>query len=323
MTTATIDTFADILTALERNPELREAMRRLILTDELMQLPDTVARLLLMFEQLAATVNAMAERQERMENAILDNRNAILDNRNAIDGNRQAILDNRNAIDGNRQAILDNRNAIDGNRQAILDNRNAIRDNRQAIDGNRQAILDNRQAIDSNRNAINELKAEQVITNRRLNRVEGKVNHLMGSDYERKIVRGIRRTARRWLRLHNAAILLAVTVPDNTTIPDIMEQAVNDGRITDDDADYLDQADIILIGDDADTQMPAYAVLEVSITIDDRDIDRAQERARILERADGHPARAACIGSAISDANRERADDLGVVVITLPSDYTD
>lgn len=253
MTTATIDTFADILTALERNPELREAMRRLILTDEPMQLPDTVARLLLMFEQLAATVNAMAERQEQMENAILDNRNAILDNRNAI----------------------------------------------------------------------NELKAEQVITNRRLNRVEGKVNHLMGSDYERKMIRGIRRTARRWLRLHNAAILLAVTVPDNTTIPDIMEQAVNDGRITDEDADYLDQADIILIGDDADTQMPAYAVLEVSITIDDRDIDRAQERARILERADDHPARAACIGSAISDANRERADDLGVVVITLPSDYTD
>lgn len=253
MTTATIDTFADILTALERNPELREAMRRLILTDELMQLPDTVARLLLMFEQLAATVNAMAERQERMENAILDNRNAIRDNRNAI----------------------------------------------------------------------NELKAEQVITNRRLNRVEGKVNHLMGSDYERKMIRGIRRTARRWLRLHNAAILLAVTVPDNTTIPDIMEQAVNDGRITDEDADYLDQADIILIGDDADTQMPAYAVLEVSITIDDRDIDRAKERARILERADGHPVRAACIGSAISDANRERADDLGVVVITLPSDYTD
>ena len=267
MTTATIDTFADILTALERSPELREAMRRLILTDELMQLPDTVARLLLMFEQLTATVNAMAERQERMENAILDNRNAIRDN-------RQAILDNRNAIDGNRQAI-------------------------------------------------DELKAEQVITNRRLNRVEGKVNHLMGSDYERKIVRGIRRTARRWLRLHNAAILLAVTVPDNTTIPDIMEQAVNDGRITDEDADYLDQADIILIGDDADTQMPAYAVLEVSITIDDRDIDRAKERARILERADGHPVRAACIGSAISDANRERADDLGVVVITLPSDYTD
>ena len=246
MTTATIDTFADILTALERNPELREAMRRHIQTDELLQLPDTVARLLLMFEQLTATVNAMAERQERMENAIADNRNAI-----------------------------------------------------------------------------DELKAEQVITNRGLNRLEGKVNHLMGSDYERKIVRGIRRTARRWLQLHNAAILLAVTVPDNTTIPDIMEQAVSDGRITDDDADYLDQADIILIGDDAATQMPAYAVLEVSITIDDRDIDRAQERARILERADGHPARAACIGSAISDANRERADALGVVVITLPSDYTD
>lgn len=84
MTTATIDTFADILTALERNPELRDAMRRHIMTDELLQLPDTVARLLIMFEQLTATVNAMAERQSRMENAIADNRNAIADNRNAI-----------------------------------------------------------------------------------------------------------------------------------------------------------------------------------------------------------------------------------------------
>ena len=260
MTTATIDTFADILTALERSPELREAMRRLILTDELLQLPDTVARLLVMFEQLMATVNAMAERQSRMENAIADNRNAIADNRNAI-------ADNRSAIE--------------------------------------------------------EVKAEQVRTNRRLDRVEGKVNHLMGNDYERKVIRGIRRTARRWLQLHNAIILLAVTVPNNPTIPDIMEQAVADGRITDDDADYLDQADIIMIGDDAATQTPAYAVLEVSITIGDRDIDRARERARILERADGHSVRAACIGSAISDANRQRAADLDVVVITMPSDYTD
>lgn len=145
----------------------------------------------------------------------------------------------------------------------------------------------------------------------------------MGSDYERKIIRGIRRTARRYLQLHNAVILMAVTVPDNTTIPELMEQAVAQARITDDDADHLDQADIILIGDDADTQMPAYAVLEVSITIADHDIDRARERARILERADGHPVRAACIGSAISDANRERADDLGVAVITMPSDYSD
>ena len=145
----------------------------------------------------------------------------------------------------------------------------------------------------------------------------------MGNDYERKVIRGIRRTARRWLQLHNAIILLAVTVPNNPTIPDIMEQAVADGRITDDDADYLDQADIIMIGDDAATQTPAYAVLEVSITIGDRDIDRARERARILERADGHSVRAACIGSAISDANRQRAADLDVVVITMPSDYTD
>ena len=58
-----------------------------------------------------------------------------------------------------------------------------------------------------------------------------------------------------------------------------------------------------------------YVVGEISITIDDSDVDRASDRARILRRASDTTTHAAVIGTSISDANRERAGNSGVTVI--------
>lgn len=60
-----------------------------------------------------------------------------------------------------------------------------------------------------------------------------------------------------------------------------------------------------------------YVVIESSVTIDERDVDRAARRARILETASGIATQAGVIGKAISDANRQRADRSGVVVIIM------
>ncbi len=59
--TSPINTFQDILDAMERNPELRDALRRHILTDDLLELPAQVKALTETVAALAETVKVLSE----------------------------------------------------------------------------------------------------------------------------------------------------------------------------------------------------------------------------------------------------------------------
>ena len=148
--------------------------------------------------------------------------------------------------------------------------------------------------------------------------MQGQLNNLNGTDYERRIVRRSRGIVERQLGIRQAQLLQAVTVPDNTTVPNLLRNAVVGGAISGEQEEDVDDADIILFGNTSDGS-DSYVVAEVSITIDDHDVDRAYRRAAVLHTASGVPAKAAVIGAQISDANRERAENLNVgVVIAAP-----
>lgn len=146
--------------------------------------------------------------------------------------------------------------------------------------------------------------------------MQGQLNNLTGTDYERRAVRRAPRLVRRYLGVQNAEVLVAINRQNGRTITDLVNSAAMAGTITEDDADDLDRADIILQGDSPDGD-GVYVVAEVSITIDETDVDRASQRARILHNASGATAHAAVIGTSISDANRERAISSRVTFITL------
>jgi hypothetical protein len=66
----TINTFQDILDAMERNPALRDAMRRHILTEELIQLPAAVHQLRGDMAELKADVVELKAGQIRLETRV-------------------------------------------------------------------------------------------------------------------------------------------------------------------------------------------------------------------------------------------------------------
>ena len=174
------------------------------------------------------------------------------------------------------------------------------------------------------------VEAQQVVTNERLDgmderfdRIEidqrimrGQLNNLNGSDYERKVVRRMSRLIRRHLGVRNAAVLAAINRPNGDTIASLLNDGTERGVITEDDADELDRADVILRGSSPDGE-DVYVVGEISITIDDNDLDRAVARARVLRTASNTTTHAAVFGTAISDGNRERARSSDVTVVIL------
>lgn len=157
-----------------------------------------------------------------------------------------------------------------------------------------------------------------IATNTRLDRLESKVdrlegnmNRLIGSDYERKAARRAPRLAQRRLGLTGLRVIYAITAPDDNSLPELLDHAIDEARINADEADELENADVILSGTDR------YVVAEVSLTLDKNDVERSSDRAGIISRATAIPVSAIAIGAyALDDAVRSAAaNDVSIILL--------
>ena len=139
---------------------------------------------------------------------------------------------------------------------------------------------------------------------------------MAGTAYERRIVKRSRSIVGRYLGIKRAKILRSINVTDHEALDGLMETATETGSVTDEQGYELDLADIIVAGSGTPGGTN-YAVIEVSETIDDNDVDRAHERAAILAKAVSQPVTAAVIGKSVSDANRQRAARSSVTLIIM------
>lgn len=277
---AAISDFNDILLAMEQNPELLQAMRDHVLGEELQQLP--------------AVVHQQGELLIQIRDRLMELATVLRDTTEQIAG--YALVSSR--------VIATTVERLDRVESDLAELKAAqIR-----LEASVQAIRETQARME---NDIAELKAGQ-------NRMQGQLNNLIGSDYERKVARRAARIARRHLDLRQGAAVYGVNVPDSVSvgIQELLDQATESGSISPEQADDLERADLILAGSTSGGQS-AYAVAEISLTIDEHDVDRTYSRSRILARASGSMSQAIVIGTAISDANRQRAEGDNVVVAII------
>ena len=299
-----IYSFQDILRILEQNPELREAMRRYILDEELRQLPAAV-------RELRETVANLAQ----VVHDYMLATNARLDRLEAGQEELKAGQEELKAGQARMEARQDRMEVRQDRMEARQDRMEARQDRMEA---NQEEMKANQEEMKASQK---EMKDAFARMERRQDRMEGHLNNLRGTEYERRAARRARRAAARWLNLFHATVVQAITVPDNNIIPNLMDDAVAANRVTLEQADDLELADLILAGSLTDaSDEPAYAVVEVSLAIDENDINRARERAGALARASAAPVavRPAVIGTAIPDEARLYADRNSVAVIIIP-----
>ena len=116
----------------------------------------------------------------------------------------------------------------------------------------------------------------------RLNAIEGRLGNLEGGEYERNVRNKAMARCMITLGLQGAYVALAQTSPADPRLTSAIAQAVQNGRITPDRFAELFEVDLIITADDN-----RHAVIEVSITADQDDIDRAKTRAGILSAITG------------------------------------
>ena len=255
-----INNFDDILQAMEQDPALREAMRRHILTEELLQLPAQVSR-------LETSVDQLQEGQSRLETRM-----------NNLEAGQEELKAGQNRLEASQEEL--------------------------------KGRIDNLEA------GQNRLEAGQEELKGRMDTMAGRLGDIIGSDYEARSLRVAPRRLQQVMGIRNATLILAARQTPRRDILPVIDQAITDGRISEGEAEDLENLDLAFTGWDPSGNT-VQAAIEASVTISPEDTRRAVRRAEILERATGTPTRAVIIGESTSPEDQTYADDLGAAFLQM------
>ena len=231
--TTPVNTFQDILNALEQNPELRNQVRTHILTEELLQLPAQ-------FQLMRADVDVLR---------------ADVDVMRADMGVMRADVDVIRADMGVLRADVDELRADMGVLRADV------------------GVM--REDMGVMRADVDELKT-------RMNRVEGRLGNIEGTQYEENAVRIAVQLASLELGIEGPRVAFSRFESAHPNFNQTLQAAVQSGRISREESRDLIQADLIIYGQDQH-----HVVVEVSLGPNEDDIARALRRSEILRSATG------------------------------------
>ncbi len=294
-----IQSFQDILDVLEQNPEYREAMRRHILDEEFRRLPADNRELRESIASLAQTVREFV--------AATDARLGRLE-----EGQAELKAD----VTELKADVTELKADVTELKADVTELKADVTELKADVTELKADVTELKADVTELKADVTELKAGQIRLEEGQARLEGRIGDVAGTAYERRIVKRSRSIVGRYLGIKRAKILRSINVTDHEALDGFMETATETGAVTDEQGYELDLADIIIAGSGAPGGTN-YAVIEVSETIDDNDVDRAHERAAILAKAVSQPVTAAVIGKSVSDANRQRAAQSSVTVIII------
>ena len=166
-----------------------------------------------------------------------------------------------------------------------------------------------------------EFNREQREFNRRMegrmNTLTGQVGNLRGERYERRLKRRLPNLLRSRCQLDHCELLQN---PEENLPPQMLNALWGQqraGKVTAAELDNLLEADYIVRARGLEDDGERYVVVAAALTVDDRDIERARERADTLERATGMATLALVVGETINPPQWSRAQGQGVTLLQV------
>jgi tetratricopeptide (TPR) repeat protein len=314
--------FDDFLRLLEEQPALRERLRQLLLTRELLELPRTVAGLAEAVSRLERQVERLAQAQERAEERL-----AAVELRLGVLEERVDRLEGR--VDRLEEALIRLAEA-----QARTEERLARLEEAQIRTEERLARLEEAQIRTEERLA--RLEEAQIRTEERLARLEEAVAKL--AEAQARTEEELRSLARRVTDLdarftgdylerryrehaysYFAPILRRIRLVERDRLWEILDEGMEAGIVSPDEARDTSLADVLVEGRTPEG-VRAFLAVEVSATVYPEDVETVLRRREVLSRCLGAPVLAAVAGEAIHWEAEEMARALlyrvvdGVVV---------
>lgn len=281
----------DLLRELEQHPEWREELRRLLLTEELLNLPEAFRRLQALVEKLAATVERLGQRVEELAEAQKHTDQKVAELAAAQRRTEETV--------------------------AALS---------QRMDELAEAQKRTEEALAALSHRLDELAAAQHRTENRVEELANAVKALVGHV---DTLRGwsLEYRFQRHAPAYLGPLLRRIHVLTPEELATLVEDAEDSGLLEAKEATSLLQADVVCNGRlQKDRDRKVWAVVEVSWVVGEEDIKRAAERAAALRKIVAEPVIPVAAGNHISDevaafAAMQRVYTLIGRTVTAPEEY--
>ena len=147
----------------------------------------------------------------------------------------------------------------------------------------------------------------------RLDRVEGQLGNLQGGQYERTVRTKALARSRFTLGFTGSYVAMNQDGLTDPLLNSAIDQAIRNGLVSQDGCADLFEADLIISAEDN-----RHAVVEVSLTANRDDIDRAKTRASIMAAITGGSATPVVITSRLTPTQSAQAEAAGVAAFVIP-----
>ncbi len=164
---------------------------------------------------------------------------------------------------------------------------------------------------------VGNLEAGQARLEAGLSRVEGRVGNLRGGTYQHRVTRFITNTANHKLDMRDVRVMWSEYTPHSDELSLRILDAEDRGIITVEQGQNLGETDIVLTGRRRTDRAETCAVVEISVTIDQSDINRAVDRARTFALIMQQPVTPVVIGDSITARTGQHAEEAGVAVVIV------
>ena len=297
MTTAIPD-IADLVKVLREQPEWAETLRAILLTQELLELPEKLA-------QLTARVEEFIAEQKETNRRVAAQLAQLAEQQGKLTEQQARLNEQLARLTARVEEFI----AEQKETNKLIAERLA----RQEADTAelKADVAELKATTGRLETDVSGLKDDVSGLKDAVGRMQGTVGRLEGAELERKVHANIAGLVSNPLGIRRPRVLKSLVLSTVPELFDILHPAQDDGRIDRDQFDSLMRADIIMSGRDLAAQ-PLYVVIEISRTVHDDDVTRARERADIMAAAGGEPTLALVIGYIIPPPQRRKAEELGV-----------
>ncbi len=299
----TVDDFHDLLRVLGEHPEWRAELRRYVLSEELLQLPELVRGLAEVqrrtdehLDTLTQRLGTLTERVEALTQRVDDLTQRLGALTERVDALTQRVDDLARRVDDLTQRLGALTERVDALTQRVDDLARRVDDLTQRL-----GALTER--VDALTQRVDDLALQMQALVGRVGDMDG---DLMELRFARRAPAYLGRFARR------------IRVVEPAQLADLLDDAVELGQLTEGERESAMLADVVARGRRRSDGAETYFVAEVSAGIGVGDVRRALERAQVLAKL-GEPVVPVVVGRRINGEAQRYARSSGVEHVLVPA----
>jgi len=301
----TVRDFHDLIELLEKEPAWRADVRRLVLTEEILSLPQVMRDLAQSIERLSQSVDTRFTRVDTKIESLSESVDARF---NQVD---TKIQDLSESVD-TRFTQVDTK----------------IQDLSESVDERFNQVDERFNQVDARFNQVdarfNQVDARFSQVDERFNQVDARFNqvdrdiHLLKTDVGDLKGSNLESMVRERPFVYLGRFALRLKAVSDAELAILLEDAVERGLITEEEAEDAKLLDAIARGRRRGDVTSLYLAVEVSSVVDQHDLVRAVRRAAIVEKASGVPTQPIVVGKQVLDDVRQTAERGGAGWVALP-----